>query len=239
MPNLSIIPAKAVMDRELTPTQLRVLCAIGIHTDRLGGNVWASVRTLAAEAGVVERTVQRACEELVTRGYLRVVARPGRTSLYHVILEPGETGDMAVTPDRPVTPPPTQLCHPTPDTAVSPKRPQETTPHNVVVGLVDALRSVYPRRPDELPFPAILKAAGEALKAGATPAQLLRAAQRYAAHCSLNKTEPRYVRSLTRFLTDEAWRAYDVVTVHGRTREEWARSGQDVLEFDRLLEEAR
>jgi hypothetical protein len=30
---------------------------------------------------------------------------------------------------------------------------------------------------------------------------------------------------------------YDVPMVHGRTREEWARSGQDVLEFDRLLED--
>jgi hypothetical protein len=30
------------------------------------------------------------------------------------------------------------------------------------------------------------------------------------------------------------WEQYSQVTVHGRTRDEWARSGQDVSEFDRL-----
>jgi hypothetical protein len=106
------------------------------------------------------------------------------------------------------------------------------------VELVDALKVAYPKRPEEPPYPALLKAAGAALASGAAPDQLYRAARRYAAHCQLNATEPKYVRSLVRFLTDDAWRAYDVATVHGRTREEWARSGQDVLEFDRLLEEA-
>jgi hypothetical protein len=64
---------------------------------------------------------------------------------------------------------------------------------------------------------------------------LVRAAERYATHCALNKTEPQYVKSLPRFFADDFWRAYDVALVHGRTREEWARSGQDVLVFDQLL----
>jgi hypothetical protein len=53
-------------------------------------------------------------------------------------------------------------------------------------------------------------------------------------HCELNQTDAKYVKTLNRWLADGAWRAYDVLTVHGRTREEWKRSGQDVLEFDRL-----
>jgi DNA-binding MarR family transcriptional regulator len=214
MPNLSIIPAAAVMDRTLSPTQLRVLCAVGIHTNKLGGGVWTSVRTLAREAGVAERTVQTSCAALVEKGYLTITRRPGQTNLYDVVLQETTAG------------------------AAAPKRPKGTIPHNELVELVDALKEAYPKRPEEPPYPALLKVAGAALAEGATADQLYRAAKRYAAHCQLNATEPKYVRSLVRFLTEDGWRAYDVATVHGRTREEWARSGQDVLEFDRLLEEA-
>jgi DNA-binding transcriptional MocR family regulator len=231
MPNLSIIPAAAVMDPELTPTQLRVLCAVGIHTNKLGGGVWASVRTLAREANVSERTFQAACVVLVTKGYLVIKARPGQTNLYDVVLQ--DTPAAATAPH-----PRNSSDTPTPAIATAPKRPKGTIPHNELVELVDALKVAYPKRPEEPPYPALLKAAGAALASGAAPDQLYRAARRYAAHCQLNATEPKYVRSLVRFLTDDAWRAYDVATVHGRTREEWARSGQDVLEFDRLLEEA-
>lgn len=223
MPNLSIVPAAAVMDRDLTPTQLRVLCAIGIHTDKLGGNVWASVRTMAGEAGVAERTFQAACGVLVERGYLRVTDRPGRTNLYQVILEPALQG------------PPQQLVHPTPATAAAPKRPQLATPHNELRGMVDALLEVYPERPEPVVYVAALKAVDKTITAGATIAQLVRAAQRYATHCDLNHTEPKYIKSLVRFLEDEAWKVYDVPTVHGRTRAEWVASGQDGSKWDRLL----
>ncbi len=111
MPALSIIPAAAVMDESLTPTQLRVLCAIGIHTDKLGGNVWTSVRTLAKEANVAERTVQAACAVLVERGYLKVVPRVGTTNLYEVQLDAGVHAPAGEgvpaepsTPARPVVP---------------------------------------------------------------------------------------------------------------------------------------
>ena len=230
MPNLSIIPAQAVMDRDLTATHLRVLCAIGLHTNKLGGGVWTSLNTLADEAGVSRSTVKRACEELETRGYLRRTERPGTTHLYEVVLDPGHLGEPGVSssgrPGGQVT-------------AVTPKRPKLTTPHNELVELVDALKLTYPKRPEEPPYPALLKAVDAALAAGARPDQLERAADRYRVHCQLNGTEPQYVKSLVRFLTDGVWQAYDVKTVYGRTREEWARSGQDVLEFDRLLEEAR
>ncbi len=236
MPNLAIIPAQAVMDRDLSHTQLRVLCAIGIHTNKLGGGVWTSINTLADEAGVSRSTVKRACEELAERGYLRITERPGTTHLYEVVLDPKLD--------------PVHLGDPTPSSsgrpggqviAVTPKRPKRTTPSNAIsaeeLEVVDALWKTYPKRPEPPPFVPVRKAVVELLRSGVAPSRLLRAAERYAAHCSLNHTEPMYVKSLLRFLTDGAWEVYDVKTVHGRTREEWARSGQDVLEFDRLLKE--
>ena len=226
MPNLSIIPARAVMDRDLSHTHLRVLCAIGVHTNKLGGNVWTSVKTLAEEAGVGERTVQTACQALAERGYLRIITRPGRTNLYEVVLDTPPQGAA----------PPHQLVHPTPAIAAAPKRPQLTTPKLPAIAqeVVESLVSAYPERPEPVIWPALRKELNVLVKDGVPMAQLIAAAHRYAAHCSLNRTEPRYVKTLHRWLADGTWRAYDVVTVHGRTREEWKRSGQDVLEFDRL-----
>ena len=68
MPNLSIIPAHAVRDERLTDTQIRVLCAIGTFTNKLGGNVWASVPTLAKQSSLSTRSVQRGFPHLVVCG---------------------------------------------------------------------------------------------------------------------------------------------------------------------------
>jgi len=234
MPNLAIIPAQAVMDRELSHTQLRVLCAIGIHTNKLGGGVWTSINTLADESGVSRSTVKRACEELAERGYLRITERPGTTHLYEVVLDPVHLGD----------PTPSSSGRPGGQViAVTPKRPKRTTPSNAIsaeeLEIVDALWKTYPKRPEPPPFVPVRNATLALLRSGVSGDRLIRAAHRYAVQCQLNHVEPMYVKSLQRFLTDGAWEVYDVKTVHGRTREEWARSGQDVLEFDRLLEEAR
>ena len=226
MPNLSIIPAAAVMDRDLTHTQLRVLCAIGVHTDKLGGNVWTSVKTLADEAGVSERTVQTACQALTERGYLRITTRSGRTNLYEVVLN---------TPPQSAAPP-QQLVHPTPAIAAAPKRPKGTTPKTwgVAQEVVESLVGAYPERPEPVIWPAVRKEMNALAQEGVAMDRIIRAARRYATHCSLNGTEPKYVKTLHRWLADGIWKVYDVQTVHGRTREEWRRSGQDVLEFDRL-----
>lgn len=231
MPALSIIPAAAVMDESLTPTQLRVLCAIGIHTDKLGGNVWASVRTLAKEANVAERTVQAACAVLVERGYLKVIPRIGSTNLYEVQLD--------APLHRPAGEGVQELLRGRGAPAAAPKRPQRTTPKNnesseAERAVLQALWTKYPKRPEPHSFPAALKALVPVLRAGVDGARIVRAVERYATHCQLNKTEAQYVKSMPRFFADEFWRAYDVVLVHGRTREEWARSGQDVAKFDAM-----
>lgn len=231
MPSLSIIPARAVMDQTLTPTQLRVLCAIGIHTNKLGGNVWASVRTLAKEAGVAERTVQLACAVLVERGYLKVTPRVGTTNLYEVQLDAGVHPDAGEGVH--------ELLRGRGAPADAPKRPQGTTPKGNESSaeeraVLQALWTTYPKRPEPHSFPAALKALVPVLRAGVDGARIIRAVERYATHCRLNQTEPQYVKSMPRFFADEFWKAYDVVLVHGRTREEWARSGQDVSKFDSL-----
>lgn len=230
MPLLSIIPAAAVADPELTDTQVRVLCAIGTFTNRLGGNVWASVQTMAKACNLSTRTVQRALPVLIARGYLRHTERAGKTTLYEVVLELPQT---AQSPGgvQSVTPPPTQLCHP---------NEKKNDPLNDLAQQVTKMIwSVYPDRDTPHLFPVALRAIKQCLRDGADPAQLVQAAEQYARECFRKQTEPRFVRSLHRFYADGAWMTYEsVVTVHGRTREEWARSGQDVQEFDRLAKEA-
>jgi hypothetical protein len=232
MPALSIIPASAVADAAISDTHLRVLCAIGTFTNRLGGNVWASVTTLAKACHLSDRTIQRAIPALVAAGYLRRTERPGRTTLYEVVLEPGVSGvtTMSPTGDTPVTPPPTEE---------SPKRYKRTIKtndlHEQAREVAQVIWPVYPKRDtDHLWHPAI-RAISEVLSEGAAPAQLVNAAQEYAEYCRRTGTDPRYVKTIARFFSEGAWRSYATVQrVYGRTREEWARSGQDVSEFDRL-----
>jgi len=102
---------------------------------------------------------------------------------------------------------------------------------NVLVGDIHAL---YPARDVPHPHVPVRSAILDLLKDGAEPMDLLRAARNYAAYCEKEGTPPKYRIGSTRFYRDGIWQQFNVVTVHGRTREEWARSGQDVAEFDRL-----
>lgn len=239
MPNLSIIPAHAVADSELSDTQVRVLCAIGTFTNRLGGNVWASVKTLAAGSNLSERTVQRCIPALMDRGYLRMETRVGRTNLYEIVLDRAAEGVTPVSPGGD-----------SPDgggvTTQSPKRVKErynitkqpkvvSNPHPALSDVVDAIWAVYPPRLMPHPFIPFRAAVSTLLSAGVQPDNLYRSAQRYAESVLRERTEPKFVKSLRGFYSDDYWRAYDITLVEGRTREEWARSGQDVSEFDRLV----
>jgi hypothetical protein len=126
--------------------------------------------------------------------------------------------------------------HPTPAIAAAPKRPQGTTPKlpGATKDELRALEETYPERPEPIVWSPVVKELNALIREGVPFERVRRAAARYAVHCELNQTDAKYVKTLNRWLADGAWRAYDVLTVHGRTREEWKRSGQDVLEFDRL-----
>ena len=238
MSNLCIIPAAAVADHDLSDTQVRVLCAIGTFTNRLGGNVWASVKTLAAGSNLSERTVQRCLPALMERGYLRMEPRVGRTNLYEIVLDRTAEGVTPVSPGG-------DSSDGGGVTTQSPKRYKErynitkqpkvvSNPHPALSDVVDAIWAVYPQRLMPHPFIPFRAAVSTLLSAGVQPDNLYRSAQRYAESVLRERTEPKFVKSLHGFFTDDYWRAYDVALVEGRTREEWARSGQDVAEFDRL-----
>jgi hypothetical protein len=229
MPTLCIIPAAAVADPNVTDTHLRVLCAIGTHTNRLGGNVWASVGTLADESNLSERTVQRSITALVEAGYLRKTERTGRTNLYDVVLE-GVT-PVSPTPVTPVTPPPTELCHPN-----EKKNEKKNDSKSMARGVCNAIWDMYPKRDTPHLFPPAVRAIAGCIDDGAEPNRLISAAFLYAEEVRRKQVEPRYVKTIHKFYADGVWEHYtQIVLVHGRTREEWARSGQDVAEFDRLL----
>jgi hypothetical protein len=103
-----------------------------------------------------------------------------------------------------------------------------------VNALTDEILVLYPER--DTPHNIFYARDGvrNALKDGADPDDLLRAARNYRAECEREMSPPKFRIGVQRFYTDKLYRLYVAVTVYGRTRDEWARSGQDVAEFDRL-----
>ena len=63
------LAARAVADRALTATYVRVLAFLAIHADRLGV-AWPSQETTAASLGINRATVCRATKRLRELGYL-------------------------------------------------------------------------------------------------------------------------------------------------------------------------
>lgn len=239
MSTLCIIPAAAVADHDLSDTQVRVLAALGTFTNRLGGNVFASVETLAKSCNLNPRTVQRAIPVLIDRGYLRGMPRVGRTTLYEVVLHPSEQGVTPVSPggdssDGGGVTPQSPKRYKERYNITIPKKVKSEAQHPALSDLVDAIWAVYPPRLMPHPFIPFRAAVSTLLSAGVHPDNLYRSSQRYSESVLRERTEPKFIKSLHGFYTDDYWRAYDVTLVEGRTREEWARSGQDVAEFDRL-----
>jgi DNA-binding transcriptional MocR family regulator len=95
-PRYSIIPADAVMDRELSRLALHVLTALGTHADNNG---WCIVKqkTLAERIGSTPNSIANALRELIKRGYVRSRQRHGMNgvrlaNLYQIVMdrEPSE-----------------------------------------------------------------------------------------------------------------------------------------------------
>jgi len=233
MPLLSIIPAAALADEALTDLHIRVLCAIGTFTSRLGGEMWASVSTLAKACCLSERSVQRALPVLLERGYLRKQERPGRTNLYEVVLgvtmqSPG--GDQPVTPG--VTTQSPKRLEENDELNDKPKRLKRRKMHPDAQQMTKDLYGIFPRRDTSHPFVPALEAVSALLEGGASREDLMRAAAGYARYVAREKVEPRYVKGLARFFSDGVWEEYRERTVHGLTRAEWIRSGQNVELWD-------
>lgn len=115
------------------------------------------------------------------------------------------------------------------------KRWNELTPDVMAV-----LHEIYPLRDANTkhPFVPWRQEVRDLLRAGARPADLIRAAERYRTEVENGDEMTRkYMLGPVRFYRDGHWRNYCIVSVYGMTREEWARAGKDVLEFDRLAKE--
>lgn len=70
MPDLCIIPARALDDRSLSARELRTLLAIGAYTNRQGRGAWASQTTMATRAGMTRPQFNACVRSLCEKGYL-------------------------------------------------------------------------------------------------------------------------------------------------------------------------
>lgn len=143
MPDLSIIPARALQDPEMTFHRLKALNAIGHFTSRDGSGVWAANATLAEMANIDERDFRRAATWLVERGYVRKQARRSAaggstTNMLAIVLDgpldPPETPSIS-RGEGEITPPGGRGKSPHPLRGESPhpgrgKSPHQTTPIN-------------------------------------------------------------------------------------------------------------
>ena len=100
-PRFSAIPARAVMDDQLSHAELRVLAALCLHSDRQGHGVFAAPKTLMTESTVGRTAFFRGLRNLTELGYIeREKGRPKRRNgQYRVIQDtprvPGKELDAA------------------------------------------------------------------------------------------------------------------------------------------------
>ena len=77
----------------LTPFQKLTLLVLAEHADDAGANAWPAVATIAAEAELSDRTVQRSLGELIQRGIVSAKRGGGRSNTTVYTLNMGEKGD--------------------------------------------------------------------------------------------------------------------------------------------------
>ena len=247
MPALCIIPLRAVQDASLSLSDLRVLLAIGSHTDRAGGNAWPSAKTLSGEARVGRSALFAALGKLEQSGYIRRTPRytpEGRqtSSMYEVLLNEGGRVHELVDGEGPRMAGRGRVhaCVDTNDpNRNDPKERMSQSAATALRGFTDQIMAAYPPRPEPYPYPAVIREVKRLLAEGKSGADMIQAAREYARRVEKDGTEPKYVKGLVGFLRDGGWESYVITTVHGRTREEWARSGQDVAEFDALAQQEK
>lgn len=173
---MSIKVMSQIWDRKIGGTKQWVLIILADHAND-DGVCWPSISLIAWKLGISERTVTRTIAALEADRVVRVSRIPGVGNRYHLDirkLEPKEpfkrdNPRQDVTPDNtsPLTlvsgVPLTQLCHPTPDIAVSPepsrtinKPPTSVRSANRTVKRVDtpgfdAFYALYPRKQGKEP----------------------------------------------------------------------------------------
>lgn len=104
-----------------SPTDALVLIAICDSADKVSGEAWPSLRSLAQAARVHPRSVRRIIARLVSDGWVTVESRSRpngsqASNLYTVNL--AQLGELRTPPDS-VSSPPRTLCPPPPDSVSS------------------------------------------------------------------------------------------------------------------------
>lgn len=70
MPNLCVVPARAVSDARLTHRDLRALLAVGMYTNHAGKGVWASQTTMAERVNMSRQQMNESLKRLEEYGYI-------------------------------------------------------------------------------------------------------------------------------------------------------------------------
>ena len=251
MPNLCIIPFRALKDERIANADLRILLAIGAHTDRHGAGVWASAKTLSSEALLSRSQFFVSAARLEEYGYITRTERYSvtgtqLTSMLRVLLdEPkgateGGEGPVILDGEGPDVldgKGPVATGHKRPQQ----QRPQEQPPAQRKIstedqGVAQRLFKDYPARDGDNSYIAAQKAVQELLRQGVSESAMRLAMESYAAYLRrTGKIKSVYVKTMGRFFgADGSWKDYAIVRADGQTRAQWAQSGKDVLEFDRL-----
>jgi hypothetical protein len=93
----SILPVRALLDRDMTQSEFRVLCAMCIYTNA-HGVCWPGTKTIGAIVGTDHGNVSRTIQKLVRRKYVRKLepkdfqmefAKFGKINRYQVLYEEG------------------------------------------------------------------------------------------------------------------------------------------------------
>jgi hypothetical protein len=93
----SILPVRALLDRDMTQSEFKVLCAMCIYTNA-HGVCWPGTKTIGAIVGTDHGNVSRTIQKLVRRKYVRKLepkdfqmefAKFGKINRYQVLYEEG------------------------------------------------------------------------------------------------------------------------------------------------------
>ncbi len=95
---VSVVPLRALTDKELSDAAVRVLCILCSYTNR-AGVTWVSQVRLAKDMGVTKQAISKQIVKLKARGYVEVVRKgfkAERTDTVRVIFDPTIDTETAV-----------------------------------------------------------------------------------------------------------------------------------------------
>ena len=95
---VSVVPLRALTDKELSDAAVRVLCILCSYTNR-AGVTWVSQVRLAKDMGVTKQAISKQIVKLKAQGYVEVVRKgfkAERTDTIRVIFDPTVDAETAV-----------------------------------------------------------------------------------------------------------------------------------------------